>query len=245
LQDIVRPGRVRRVVEGNLVSEWLNIHRRAASGRTIEEDDNQMLSVEMRESAKFSARVDLHSSEVPEWMRYPPGAPGSSKNITAPIDWAAGQLVERHKLPWHTLTAVTTFILTQDHSWIEGLELLPIDISQSKDPPGDPRAFNISIRNMDEFTTKKDWDRVWKMYVRPRQEFLWEQRGMSPQGRRARDITALEKALPFYHKMVEANLNFRDLYQSEIFAGETTYDMEVENLRRAVHDLENLLIPRS
>ena len=245
LQDIMEPQRVRRVVEGNLVGEWLHIHRKTASGRTIEEEDSQILSIDMRESAILSARADLQASEVPEWLCRPTGEPGSHKGLDAPIDRAAGRLIERHNLPWHALTAVTMFILTQDHSWIEGLEPLRIDITRSRDPSGDPEAFSISVKNIDEFTTKEDWDRVWTNHVKPRQEFLWEKRGMSPQGRRTRDIERFKKALPFYRKMVEANLDFKDLYHSrEVFVDEATLNWDMENLRRAIGDLDKILTPR-
>ncbi len=244
LQDIIRPERVRRVVEGNLVGEWLNIHRKAASGRTIEEEDSQMLSTGMGKSAMSSASVDLRASEVPEWLRRPLGEPGSYKDMAAPIDWAAGRLIERHNLPRHALTAITMFTLTQDHSWIEGLEPLRIDITRGHDPSSDPEAFSISVKSIDEFTTKEDWDRVWTNHVKPRQKFLWEKRGMSPQGRRTRDIARLKKALPFYQKMVEANLDFKNLYHSpEAFVDEATLEWNIEDLRRTIHDLERILTP--
>jgi len=241
LQDIMGPERVGRVVEGNLASEWFDIHRKAASGQTIEEGDSQILSLDMRESAILSAGVDLRATEVPEWLRRPLSKPG----MAAPIDCAAGRLIERHNLPWHTLTAITMFILTQDHSWIEGLEPLSIDIAGGRDPSIDPEAFSISVRNIDEFITKEDWGRVWTKHVKPRQEFLWEKRGMSPQGRRTRDIARLNKALPFYQKMVKANIVFKDLYSSpDGFIGEATLDWDMETLHRTINDLEKILTPR-
>jgi len=250
LQVIIRPEelspeRVRRIVEGNLVGEWLHIHRRTASGQPMEEENGQMLSTEMRESAIASASVDLRVSEIPEWLRFPLGELGSHKGMEAPIDWVSVRLVERHNLPRRVLNRITMFILTQDHSWIEGLEPLRIDITRSRDPSGDPEAFSISVKNIDEFTTKEDWERVWTNHVKPRQEFLWEKRGMSPQGRRTRDIERFKKALPFYRKMVEANLDFKDLYHSrEVFVDEAILNWDMENLRRAIDDLDKILTPR-
>jgi hypothetical protein len=232
-------------VDGNLAGEWLDIHRRVASGLTEEEQDSQWLSIELRKSAIISAGVDLQASEVPEWLRHPLGEPESYKGIDAPIDLSTGRLIERHNLPWHALTAITMDILTQDNSWVEGLEPLRIEIGQSHDTSTDPEAFNISVKNIDEFITRDDWDRVWTNYVKPRQDFLWEKRGMRPKGRRTRDILRLKEALPFYQKMVETNRDFKEIYHSlEEFKGQVTLDREMESLRKTIHDLERLLTPR-
>jgi hypothetical protein len=244
LQDIVQLERIRRVVDSTVASVWLDIHRRIASGLTAEEEDGKWLSRELYESAIKSAGVDLQAKEVTEWLHHQHGESQSFRGLDSPIDWFTYRLVYRHRLPHHIFTAITMFILTQDKSWIEGLEPLHIDINHD-DSSEDPEAFNITVRNVDEFITKDDWDRVWNNYVKPRQNILWEKRGMRPKGRRTRDILRLKESLPFYQKMVETNSSFNDIYYShEDYIGDTTIERDSESLRKTIHDLESLLTPR-
>lgn len=242
LQGLVKPEGVRRVIEGNLASEWINVHRKVASHQTVMEEDREMLSTDMCESAVASAGVDLQASEVPEWLRYPLNE-GSYKVLAAPLDWAAEKLIERHNLPQYALTPITLFVLTQDHSWIEGLNPLHIDISHNRDPSSDPEAFTIAMKGIDEFITKEDWDRVWTNYVKPRQKFLWERRGMNPQGRRTVDINRLKKALPLYQKMITESLEIKDMlyFPSDDL---TIEDWDQETIRRVLSDLERVLTPK-
>ena len=98
----------------------------------------------------------------------------------------------------------------------------------------------MSVREIDEFISKDDWDRVWTQYVRPRQEQLWKRHGMKPQGRKRVDVSRLKKALPLYRKMVEADLEIRDILAKPPTDPEPP---DQETLRRAIRDLQELLAP--
>jgi len=139
---------------------------------------------------------------------------------------------------------ITYSTLPEVPSWIEGMEPLRIDITRGRDSSGDPEAFNIVVKNVDEFTTKEDWDRVWTNHVKPRQKILWGKRGMSPQGRRTIDISRLARALQLYQKMVTEGLKFKDLirYPIEDLSKE---DWDQEAIRQTITDLEKLLNPES
>jgi hypothetical protein len=249
LQDIMKlhelnSKRMRRIVESNLAGEWLNIHRMTAAGRMAEAGGSELLSPKMRESAMSSAGVDLRTGDVPKWLRHPGDALEAQKVMEAPIDWATSHLIKRHYLPSHASHAMAMFILTQDNSWFAGLGHLDISITLNNDPSTDPEAFSVSIRNIDEFTSKDEWDTVWRNYVKPRQEFIWEKRGMRPHGRRTRDIERLKKALPFYRKMVEKKVDFKTLYLSEEGAAEAeTLEFEREDLQKTIRQLKRLLKP--
>ena len=251
LEDVVRPGRVRGVVEGHLASLWLNLHRKPAVGQAMDEEGNEMLSAEMRQSAVSSADVDLQAENVPEWLQcpLPPTRRAHSESI-APLDRAAARLAKRHNLQQTAVPPLTFHILTQDPDWITGLDPLQIGISYGDDPHSDPGAFTVSLRELDEFVTKEDWDRIWTEYIRPRQEDSWEQRGMKPQGRRTVDLRRLQEALPLYHKMVVEECAMKDLFYHSVGEWrdketvEATFNWDQETIRRAVLDLQTLLNPK-
>lgn len=240
LENDVRPDGIRRVIEGNLTSEWLHIHRMAALELPIETGEVELLPVEMRESAVSCARKDLSTEEAPEWLhRFDDTEAGKEK--LSPIDWTARKLVQRHRLPKHVSTPMTFFILTQDYSWLEELEPLSISVIHNESLD-DEESFDVIVRRIDEFLTKEDWNRIWINHVKPRQAYLWERRGMKPQGRRTLEIDRLKRILPLYQRMVIEHLQIKDILRHPL-DDLTMEDYDLGSVRRALHDLQVVLTP--
>jgi hypothetical protein len=82
-----------------------------------------------------------------------------------PVDWAAGRLVERYHLPWHTALPVVFYILSENRGFLESLEPLEVDISYETVPLVDSSTLTVTIEKVDEFVSKKDWDRVWERII--------------------------------------------------------------------------------
>ena len=246
LSKVVKPQAVRRVVEGNLAGRWLHLHRKTAMGQMIEEEDEAGLSLELRASAVASAQVYLKASHVPAWLQRPPDGPQPYDKPSVPIDWAAGRLVERHRLPWHLVVPLLFCILTQDPDWLTGLEPLQVETGPGDSISGDPEAFTVSVKGIDEFITLEDWDRIWTHFVKPRQEYRWKQRGMKPQGRRTVNIARLKEALPLYREMVSKDLEVKDLLgkPGKDWGADMLIDWGQETKRRVVRDLDELLVPK-
>ena len=205
------------------------------------QDAAAFLSLELRQSAEASAHVKLDVDVVPDWFRRPSNGPGWYADPVPPIDWAAQCLAERHRLPKRVAPVLTIYILTQNADWLRGLDPLNVEVFEERSPQGDPDAFTISMRELDEFTTKADWDRIWTDYVRPRQERLWQQRGMRPQGRRAGDISRLLTVAPAYRKLVLEGLSVPEVLRQMQGDAEP---VDQETIRRGIQDLDELLSPK-
>ena len=242
LEASVKPEEVRRVVEGNLAGWWLHTHMKVALGQKVDETDKEMLSAELLESAVLSATHYLRSDSTPDWIRQPVNESIPSISRLAPIEYCASRLAERYNLPPHSVRSLNFYILTQDPSWITGIDPIVVDISYADEPGGHDR-FTVCLKGVDEFITKKDWDHVWMDYVRPRQQHLWTQRGMDPQGRRTVDIGRLKRALPLYREMVVNNIGINELLRQPI-EDLSQEDWEQEAIRAAIHDLEKVLAPK-
>lgn len=242
LESIVQPDGIRRIIEGNLASEWIHIHRMAASGLPIEIGEVELLPDEMRESAFACARSDLSTAEAPEWLRRRVDYTEHGEEKLAPIDWAVRKLVKRHRLPGHILTPMTFFVLTQDHSWLEALEPLSIIVRYSENSD-DEESFDMTVRRIDEFLTKDDWNRIWTNHVKPRQASLWERRGMKPRGRRTLEIDRLKRIMPLYQRMITEHLQIQDMLRYPL--DDLSMDnVDQETVRRTLLDLEAVLTPQ-
>ncbi|MSQ40944.1 MAG: hypothetical protein EXR55_04675 [Dehalococcoidia bacterium] len=66
-------------------------------------------------------------------------------NPAVPMDWAAGRLVERHRLPWHVAAPLTFYVLSRDPDWITRLKPLSVAVNYEDDPSSDPGAFTVSV----------------------------------------------------------------------------------------------------
>lgn len=233
---------VRRIVEGNLCGKWHRVHQETAV------KSEPWFSEALRQSAVASAKVDLRDKNVSAWLQVPPSGPAPYDGNAAPLDWAAGRLVERHGLPWSAGVNLSYYILTENPEWVTKLETLFLDVTTGNDSPGSG-TFNMSIRGIDEFVTKDDWDILWDRYVRPRQVSLREHRGMQPEGSRAVDISRLQKMLPVYRAMVQQNLRLSEILKGrrpplecdEI--GDILNESDAETVRRTIRDLKKLLAP--
>ena len=181
LKTSVKPEEVRRVVEGNPAGWWLHAHMKVALGQIIDDIDKAMLGADLLESAKASATKDLRSKVIPDWIRQHANKSISRFSQLTPIEHCASRLAERYNLPPHSVRSLNFYILTQNPSWITGIDPIVVDISYADEPGGHDR-FDVCLKGVDEFITKKDWHHVWMDYVRPRQQHFWAQRGMDPQG---------------------------------------------------------------
>ena len=235
----VKPEAVRWVVEGNVAGWWIQLHRMATMGHVFEAEEQELLSPELFQSATASAVVDLTADQAPEWLRQAPLGPPPYHQQAVPLDRAAGRLVERHRLPWRAASPLAFYILTQDPDRVAGLEPFPVEVVYGDNIRGDPDVFTVSVKWIDEFMTKADWNNVWEHYIKPRQENLWERRGMKPQGRRTVNIERLQSALPLYRDMVQQCWTMKNVFE------EAPVEWDQETIRRAISDLGKLLAPVS
>jgi hypothetical protein len=245
VRRLVKPQAVRHVIEGNLTGWWLYLHRQAVKGQLpdAKEDDYTILSAPLRESAVRSARVSLQATQDLDWLRLPPHKPELQSPPMAPIDLAASMLAVRHHLPSRVTTSLTFYILTLDPSWITGLQPVEVDVAYGGSD-ADPAVFTVTVKGIDEFMTKVDWDLVWNHYVKPRQNNIWQQRGMSPQGRRSVDIARLIRALPLYRRIVVQGAQEREIFrEAPVDWDERELDLDQETVRRDIHDLKDLITP--
>lgn len=229
----LRPERLRYVVEGDVGGRWLSVHTKAAAGGDVGEEEAETTK-HLFESAVAASQVDFSSADV-DWLRRAPSAPDWYCHPLAPIDWAAGRLVERHRLPWRATTSLKFYILTRNPEWLTGLSHLHVEV-QYADSSQDPEAFSVTVKRIDEFFTKADWDSIWKGWIRPRQKDIWTLRGTAPQGKHGPDLERLRQGLPFYGQVLETQSFAKALCQ---YTGE----LDQETLRRRYQDIYDLLKP--
>ena len=245
VSSLVNPQAVRHVVEGNLTAEWLHLHRQAARGQLpkAKKADYSLLSASLRKSAVKSSRVSLQDTKSPDWLRLPPQKTELPHQHMAPIDLIASMLAVRHSLPLRISTSLTFYILTLDPFWITGLQPIEV-VAAHGESDADPAAFFVTVKGIDEFMTKADWERVWSHYIKPRQDSIWQQRGMRPQGRRTLDIERLKKMFPLYRRIVLEGVQEKDSFrEAPEDWGERDLDLDQETIRQAIRDLKDLLTP--
>jgi hypothetical protein len=242
MEEVLGPESIRRAVEGTLAGRWLRIHRRSALAKPMGAEPGQLgaaraqpgeelLELETRESAEKSARLDLRNAvigltgkDIPQWLRRPPGM----AQAEMPMDWVAARLVERYRL-----------------SWLEGIDL-SFGLVATKDPGPLPyQGSSITIWGLDEYVKKEDWDQIWEQDVEPRQEGLWEERGMKPQGRRTADLERLRDGVPLYRIRMEKKISVEKAISELTSSGELSgASMEQRNARRMLKELKALLAPK-
>ena len=218
---------------------------------TLSPPPADILTPIMRERAWGSGSVDLRAASIPEWLRTPPTGPGQYDRPVVPLDWAVGRLIERHRLPWHLAKSLTYYVLTLDRRWVEGLQPFDIRVTLSTNTPEDPGAFRVEIDGLDEFVTKAQWT---SFYARIRTQIahLLELRGSTPQGKRGKDPKRLQTYLPLYGCLVKNGCSIKDLQTkrcqrclSLVPGSSSGQDPDEETIRRAINDLDELLIPDS
>ena len=119
-----------------------------------------------------------------------------------PFHRVVSRLLERHRLPAHICGRVSTHVLTLRKEELQNLEPLAVTIAvgSSEVVAAEPSGtFAVPVQGLDEFTNKEDWERIWKQHVRPRQNALWDRRGLKPSGRKTRDVETMRDALSLYH----------------------------------------------
>ena len=242
-EPFVRPERLRQVVEASLAGAWPQAHREAARGGDVDWENLDILSPEMRKSATTSAAVDLGDKGAPKWLRWTYQRVDDSVDSPVPMEWVAKRLLERHQLPRRITGSMIKFVLTEDVSWISNLDPLSVGIRYGGDLQTNPADLTVSVFGVDEFLTKKDWDHVWNTYVVPQQEFLFAQRGMSPQGRKTKDTARLARILPLYRQMMTKGLSIKDALGIPM-DDLNLDDIEPKTIQRTLNDLKALLSPR-
>ena len=192
----------------------------------------------------------------PGWLRRLPEPPGGYCDIRIPLDRAAARLTERYRLPWWVVQRLKFYVITQNPTYITGLEPYQVNVSFAGLPtktPGVPRVsfgdpastasgMRITIRGIDEFTSQQDWLGIWQRYIRPEQDRLWSLRATRPEGRR-RDVRRLEEGLSIYIRMLEEGLSVGELV-SRSAPFWVPEEVEPETLRRLIQDLASVLAPK-
>ena len=138
-------------------------------------------------------------------------------------------------LPWRIAPNILAFLLTSSGEYITGLE--PLDIKVQKDTEKDPDAFSIEVKGVDEYTSKKEWDKVWKDKVEPLQRNLFGLRGILPNGRKFPRVGRLSKGLGIYQEVVIKGVPISDV----INWGHTEWELEAA--RRVIQDIRHFIEP--
>ncbi len=248
LAAVVKPALVKREVEGIMAARWHIVHVQEAGSEKVsyDEDTAHLLSESMFKTAVASAHVPFTDEGVPSWLGELPSGLAPYDGSGAPLDWAVGRLVERHRLPWSVDLRLTFYILTENSDYLTNIELLSVSSSYSYYRPYETYAHTVSVDGIDEFVTKENWMHLWQRYIEPMQRHLWQERGQAPHGRRTVDISLLRIVLPIYESMVTKGIGIKDILanQGEDW-DEKLWDMDQEAIRRAMKDLERLLTPKA
>ena len=236
---------------------WLHVHRRTVEGRpayqgpnvdfkgdplSSEERERQqgrlrgLLSTEANSSAEESAQLDLSAPHFPDWLKSRPGGPDPYRSTKVPLERVAARLVERHRLPWFMVRRIEMFILALDNSFLENTIFARAFLDDAADHWH--KGYSVTVSGLDEYVTRKDWNRIWDIAVVPRQQLSWTLRGMSPHGQRAPSIDALRKVLPVYW-LVKRRLSVEEALSKLSEAGEET--MDESTARRGINELRPLL----
>ncbi len=100
---------------------------------------------------------------------------------------------------------------------------------------------SILVKGIDEYTTKADWDQIWKQQIEPVREEFWEERGQRPRGQQAPSLKRLR--LPLYKSFLELGSIEQALEAFQLMDIDQE-DMDHETARRVIKDLQDLLEPR-
>ena len=163
---------------GTAVGVWLRIHRSNA----LKTEMHPLLPPVPQwlcDSASTRLKPGRHAPL--SWLRKKPEIPDRHAHrfdLKVPLDWCAARLIERYELPWYCKYSLYYFILTQEGKYLE--KILPFDVTVVPITTPVGGAFTITIDWIDEYTTKKQWGKIFDNYITPRQEHFWEERGDLP-----------------------------------------------------------------
>jgi hypothetical protein len=233
------------VVDRELAHRWASQHQRAAVG---EGPDKFIvgLAPEALDSARRSAAIDLSRIQDPQWLRVRPKPHAQCPwGETLPLHWAVARLLERHRLSSHLCPFVMSHVLTRRREDLLDLEPTNIKMSHGSGEISisqPEHSFAVTVQGIDEFTTKEQWDHIWKEYVEPSQQEFLDRRGQRPQGQMAPQLERLRQAMPLYRSRLEfgsIKAALDDLQDQGAPEGE----LETETARRLLMDLDDLLGP--
>jgi hypothetical protein len=153
---------------------WLRLHRYLTKG-LLPDPDFPPLPKWFAKSASlnpFTKKVEHN------WLKIDVDIPEPFTrllDIELPLDRCVAQLIVRYQLPWRLAGSLRFFILTLNEKYIENAIPFDFEINMVERPIG--TAFAITIDWIDEYTTEKQWLKIWKDIIVPRQKRFLEERG--------------------------------------------------------------------
>mgnify|MGYP006997590221 FL=1 len=247
---ILKGDSLSRTADRVLARRWMRQHLNAFDGRDPDQFADGLTEAALA-AARDSAAEDLSAITDPDWLQTIPARHTSCPwHEGLPLHRAAARLLERHRLPEHLCYWVMIYILTARKEDICNLKATKVSVIHG---PGEVRVaqpehtFAVVVEGIDEFTTREDWNRIWRDRVRPQQALFWEQRGQRPQGRRGPDLERLKQALPLYEAWIDTegagNRSVEAALETIRSKGTTWDDADMETARRVIRDLDDLLQP--
>lgn len=161
-----------------VVGCWLQIHQCNAM-KTQLDPGLPPLPQWLIDSA--SAILELGENAPVRWLQKEPNIPylySKMFDLRVPLDWCVTRLIERYRLPWQCAGNLQLFILTQKHKYLENMSPFDVIMKHIQAPIG--QAYRVTIDWVDEYTTKKEWNEIYKTIIQPLQSQLWEKRGDLP-----------------------------------------------------------------
>ena len=226
-------------VAQNTPAAWLQVHREYSAGLRPHKVTVQYLTRDNRDLAQKTGGVSFGGPEVPAWLSKRADDAGANKESYrpgAPVDYIVQRLLQRHRLPEAVRPAVENYLITGEPRWMRDLSYVA---SQVRVEPSTttPSAFEVSVTGIDEFWTQEEWISVYQRFIKPRQHFLWRERGLNPRGNRSISITRLKAQMPLYTEIASK----KTPKQTAIRRIDPNLDKEA--IRDVINDLESVLDP--
>ena len=247
---ILKGDSLSRTADRELARRWMSQRQNAFDSRDPDQFAGGLTEASLA-AARESAAEDLSAITDPDWLQTIP-APHTSCpwHEGLPLHRASARLLERHRIPEHLCHWIMIYILTARKEDICDLKVTKVSVIHGS---GEVRVaqpehtFAVVVEGIDEFTTREDWNRIWRDRVRPQQALFWEQRGQRPQGRRGPDFERLKQALPLYEAWIDiegaANQSVEAALENLQSKGTTWDSADIETARRANRELDDLLRP--
>ena len=228
-----------------LARRWLALHQEAFTGQAPEGATDGLTPGAI--PAARRTHLGLDNLGEGRWLR---GKPPAHHNCLwdrhLPLHLAAAHLLGRHRLPLHLCPSVMIHILTNspgDLLDLESEEVLVLRDSREIRVEQSGHTVSILVKGIDEYTTKADWDQIWKQDIEPVREEFWEERGQRPRGQQAPSLKRLREGLPLYKSFLELG-SIEQALEAFQLMNMGQEDMDHETARRVIKDLQDLLEPR-
>lgn len=153
---------------------WLALHRCSTKG-LLPDPDFPPLPEWFAESASINPFI---KKVGPDWLQKDVDIPEPFTrllDIELPLDRCVVQLIVRYQLPWRLAGSLRFFILTLNGNYIRDAIPFDIVVNMVERPIGE--ALTVTIDWIDEYTTEKQWRKIWKDIIVPRQKRFLEERG--------------------------------------------------------------------